>query len=606
MNRTLLIPTRIGANIFKHGYILAVALITALSASAQHNTFFEGFDNAEPGELPHGWTTWQNGGGGSPFVFWQTEKYHPLGVEKYVISNPENGRNGMVDEDWLITPSITPKAGDFLMFNTRRSFVDVGDQFNIVVSTTGNNAPDDFTDTVALFTEADIPINYDPVFNGKIKVDLSAFVDIPIHIAFVHGSDVGEEGISSLWLLDDIEVGPIQPAYVEETFFKQSTTPPQPPVLVNDEVILPGQVSFVVNGHSGEAIIESMTFSTQGTTDISLIREVEVYYTMFEYITHEDILNGVTPMFGSTTDIGETFTINGSMGLMPGTQHYFWLRYKLDGTRDLQFPYPKIDMTFEKYVANGVESTPDVTTFFGYMDVVPGVVENDHFEDAIEISTSHGHFGSSTKPASYQEEYDKLAYCQNEGFVEVNSVWWHFTAPADGFITIDLAESRFNTILTIFDEDLNMLACNNNINDNQLQSRIEDFLIDKGQKIFIRVSDIGSYLGMDWGEAGVVDMEFMFSVPVGTSDEYFSDVSLFYPNPAVSSASIDVQVTNPGEIVLDVRDALGKQAVRQIENVSTAGKHTAVLDAAALKPGTYFVHVYGVGISGTRKLIVTR
>src|SRR5688500_4403678 len=126
--------------------------------TAQQFTFFESFDETEPGTLPAGWSAWQNeGGGNAPSPVWRVLRDSPLGVEQYVMSSEELGRDGLIDEDWLITPRITPKEGDFLIFSTRRGYEDTGDSFKILISTSTDEAPDAFTEPFASYAEIDMP-----------------------------------------------------------------------------------------------------------------------------------------------------------------------------------------------------------------------------------------------------------------------------------------------------------------------------------------------------------------------------------------------------------------------------------------------------------------
>jgi hypothetical protein len=601
--RSKYILPSIGIRTACHCLVLCFLVFITAIAHAQQVTFYESFDEADEGDLPEGWTSWQNGGGAAP-IHWSVWKYNQFGVEKYVISDAEPGREGMTDEDWLITPQITPVAGDFLMFNTRRSVFFTGDMFYIRISTTTNKAPDAFTKTLATFTEEDLPEFVDPV-NGKIRVDLSAYAGIPIYISFVHVANVGPEAISGIWFMDDVEVRPKQGAYIDDTFFRQATSPPQPPVKLGD-VAFPGTLEFVVNGDYGNVDISSITFTTQGTTDISLIKEVKVYYTTDEYVVIEDIIAGLVPLFGSLENPSETFEVTGNIAMELGSVHFFWIVYVLDDSRQLVFPYPQIDMTFEKYIANGQEYTPSVTTYFGAIDVVPPDVINDNFADAIQITPIVSRYGSSTYPATYEEDHDILAYCQNTGFEEIHSVWWYFIAPGNGLITADLSESRFNTIVAFFDENMSQVACNDDINDNQEQSIISEYPVTAGQKIYVRVSDIGGFGGTSYHDAGVVIMDFTFTTPVGVEDDFQAiRVSVPYPNPARTNASFDLEVYKPGEVTIDIQNMVGKKVLTQRERYA-AGKHTVTLDASALTPGAYLIRVAGHGMDTTRKLIVTR
>jgi hypothetical protein len=581
--------------------LLLSLLFSAGQATAQQFTFFESFDETEPTTLPPGWSAWQNGGGGdAPSPVWRVMRDGPWGVEQYVMSLEESGREGLVDEDWLITPKITPQEGDFLIFSTRRGYEDTGDSYEILISTSTDEAPDAFTEVFASYTEADMPN-----LMTNFSLDLSAYVNTPIHIAFVHSCNVGPERWSSFWLVDEVQVRPIQNAFVVDAYFRQATSPPQPPVVLGDELVFAGTVEFVLNGDYGVANVSSVTLSTHGTTDPSLIKEVIAYYTPFEGITDEDVLNGVLPVFGSVQNPGETFEITGSIDLELGTAPFFYFRYILDDNYEITFPYPQIDMTIEKYVVNGQERTPAVTTYFGAMDVVPPRVINDNFADALELSAIAAQYGSSTIPATYEPDYDVLAYCHNFGHEAIHSVWWHFTAPKDGFITADLSNSHFNSILSFLDEDLNVLACNDDINDHNQQSRIAGFPVSGGQKIYVRVSDLGAVGANQYSGAGVVKMDFSFDVPLGIDDDHLS-ISPPYPNPATTQTLVDVVLSKPAKVFVEVNDIVGRKFLIQEESIATSGKHTIAMDVKALPPGTYVVQLRVAGKRTAQKLTVMR
>lgn len=581
--------------------LILFIIFTAAQSPAQQFTFFESFDEVDPGTLPEGWTAWQNGGGGNaPSPVWTVLRDGPWGVEQYVMSMEEAGRDGLIDEDWMITPQITPKENDFLIFSTRRGWEDTGDNYKILISTSTAEAPDAFTEVFASYTEVDMPN-----LMTNFSLDLSAYANIPIHIAFVHSCNVGPDGYSSFWLVDEVQVRPIQNAFVVDAFFRQATSPPQPPVVLGDELVFAGTVEFVLNGDYGVANITSVTLSTHGTTDPSIIKEVIAYYTPFEGVTDEDVLNGVLPVFGSIENPGETFELTGSIDLELGTAPFFYFRYILDDGYEITFPYPQIDMTIEKYVVNGVERVPAVTTYFGAMDVVPPAVINDHFADAIELSAIPARYGSSTLPATYEPDYDVVAYCHNDGHEAIHSVWWHFTAPTDGWVTADLSESRFNSIVAFLDEELNVLACNDDINDHTQQSKITGFPIAAGQKIYVRVSDLGGVDANQYRGAGVVIMDFTFDVPLGIEDDN-QKVSAPYPNPATQQSSIDIVLHKPDEVLIEFKDIVGRKIYEQRHALATAGKHTVVLDVAQLQTGTYLVLVNVAGKRTAHKLSVLR
>jgi len=180
-----------------YGVLIFPFLFLSLFAedlSAQQFTFFEGFDETDAGTLPEGWSAWQNGGGGNaPSPMWRVERDSQWGVEQYALSLEEAGREGLIDEDWMITPNITPKEGDFLIFSTRRGYDDTGDNYQILISKSSNEAPAAFTEILASYTSEEMP-----TLTTNFTLDLSEYADVPIHIAFVHSCNVGPDAWSSV------------------------------------------------------------------------------------------------------------------------------------------------------------------------------------------------------------------------------------------------------------------------------------------------------------------------------------------------------------------------------------------------------------------------
>jgi hypothetical protein len=587
--------------------VLPIILLWTAHVTHAQQTFFEDFNNRDDaGSLPEGWTVWQNGGGGGdPSPSWSIFR-EVWAVNQYVMSIEEPGRDGMKDEDWMIMPKITPVAGDYLMFNARRDYMQKGDMFYLLVSKTSAQAPAAFKDTLAVFTEDEMPQNIGNV--NKLRVSLSKYVNVPIYIAFVHVADVGSEDISSFWVIDDVEVRARQKTFVKDAIFHQMTTPPQPPVVQGDLVVFAGTVQLQVTGDFGKANLTSMSFSLDGTTDPSMIKEVMVYYTPFEGVTDQDILDEVLPRFGTIKNPGRTFTITGNQELEIGPEPYMYIRYILDETRALTFPYPQIDVSCEKFVVDGVERAPSVQSFFGTIDVVPPVVFNDNFADAVELSPVPARYGSSTRPATYEPEHDDIVYCHNFGDKRVHSVWYYFVAPAHGFITADLTHSHFNTIVAFLDEDKHQLACSDDLSETQTQSVIANFPVRAGQKIYVRVSDLGSPENNDnqYRYSGVVIMDFSFSTPMGADDDrHLLQLSDPYPNPSSGILSFELATVKPGPVQVYLRDIAGRLLYQENHSFS-AGKRVVTLDAGNLSEGLYLLQVEGHGESNVRKVMISQ
>jgi hypothetical protein len=79
-----------------------------------------------------------------------------------------------------------------------------------------------------------------------------------------------------------------------------------------------------------------------------------------------------------------------------------------------------------------------------------------------------------------------------------------------------------------------------------------------------------------------------------------------HPNPTSQNVSLDVTMLRPTEVMIDVRDVMGRSRHAQQEQFSTAGKHTVLIDVSALPAGTYVVSVQQGNRVESRKLSIIK
>jgi len=278
------------------------------------------------------------------------------------------------------------------------------------------------------------------------------------------------------------------------------------------------------------------------------------------------------------------------------------------GTKPV-YPYPRIDATFEDVTANGVTYPTTVSTRPGAVAVVPNQPPNDNVKDATEI-TGTGRYGSSNVNATPERDVETLAYCAPGGTDDgANSIWWHFKAPADGWITADLTNSAFNSLLVFFDTNFDQLACHDNIDATQdkLEARISNFAVTEGQELYLRVTGVGDISGGPQNAArGEVVMDFTFDRPMGT--EPGGDTFRFskpYPNPATAYSTVEVSTRKATDITLHVYDVLG----RRVQSVpagfhGTGEKQKIVIDVTKLPAGTYIIGVEGSDAPAGKLMVV--
>jgi gliding motility-associated-like protein len=162
------------------------ALIFFLSFNFLSAQFPEGFEGSFP---PPGWVIF-NGLNGDDSVEWETSVTSNTGStaaysDYSTIWGPA--------ESWLVTPQFTPTASsDLLTFYERDNWGSAySSAYKVLISTGSQNNPADF---ILLSEEVNLSDQY-----TQRQVDLSAYIDTPIYIAFLH-----EDNYSDEWFIDDI------------------------------------------------------------------------------------------------------------------------------------------------------------------------------------------------------------------------------------------------------------------------------------------------------------------------------------------------------------------------------------------------------------------
>ena len=168
--------------------LLIIFMIMCFTAQAQ---FPEGFETAVP---PSGWTSFIGTNGEGTGQDWKTSTSAASGSQAAYISY-ENVANEA--EDWLVTSQFTPTAAaNILTFQQRQAFASAyGSTYTIRVSTASQTTHADFT-IVDTQSESDFTTVY-----SAHNVDLSAYNDTPIYVAFVMTNDDGDS-----WYVDDVDL----------------------------------------------------------------------------------------------------------------------------------------------------------------------------------------------------------------------------------------------------------------------------------------------------------------------------------------------------------------------------------------------------------------
>lgn len=169
--------------------LLILCLFTALAIDAQ--VFPEGFETAVP---PTDWASFRGTNGEGTAQDWTTSTTAASGSQSAYVQW-ENVDNEA--EDWLVTPQFTPTAAaNILTFQQRQSFTtDYGTTYTVRVSTASQTSHADFT-----IVDTQVETDFGLVFSAH-NVDLSAYNDTPIYVAFVMTQDDGDS-----WRIDDVDL----------------------------------------------------------------------------------------------------------------------------------------------------------------------------------------------------------------------------------------------------------------------------------------------------------------------------------------------------------------------------------------------------------------
>lgn len=147
--------------------------------------------------------------------------------------------------------------------------------------------------------------------------------------------------------------------YYEDTVTEQSSTATISANSTNQQII---RANVMTGGSQSTQTINSLTFNTNGTTDVSDIVAARVYYT------------GSSSTFSTTTQYGSTITDFGAKGSFTVSQnlnvtngnHYFWLVYDVGSDMNIG---DRFDAQCTSVTVNNIARTPSITDPPGYRSV---------------------------------------------------------------------------------------------------------------------------------------------------------------------------------------------------------------------------------------------
>ncbi len=147
--------------------------------------------------------------------------------------------------------------------------------------------------------------------------------------------------------------------YYEDAVTEQSSTATLSANSTNQQII---RTNVMTGGSQSPQTINSLTFNTNGTTDVSDIVAARIYYT------------GSSSTFSTTTQYGSTITNFGAKGSFTVSQnlsvssgnHYFWLVYDVGANLNIGDHF---DAQCTSVSVNNISRTPSITDPAGYRSV---------------------------------------------------------------------------------------------------------------------------------------------------------------------------------------------------------------------------------------------
>jgi hypothetical protein len=535
---------------------------------------------------PAGWARFD--GAGQPSTSWGLFD-DDLNGNVYASAPGYDAPGSGPADDYLATPPLTPTATDHVLtFDAGQSSSALYGSELAVLITTGSQAdPAGYVEVAAFAEEA---LGVAPCCMFRLRVDLSAYVGTPIHVAFRHRQDNGDE-----LFLDDVAVGPAVPARYGRSAFAY---PVYGAIYRDAEDYPAGVVNVVVDGTDGTAALEGLTFTTEGSTDPAhdLARARVLYTGRFPYDRNAP---GGVPYGEDVLAPSGELSFAGDLALAPGN-NYFALTYTLAAEA---VGGHAVDGTFTSVAMGGSAHTPDPTSLGGAL-YVPFLLTHDSLAQATPLAGPGAVVTTNIGAGADRDEARASCAWADGG----NSVWWSFTPPAAGTVTIDLEGSDFNTILSLHTgaaHPLTEVACNDDVGI-PFYSRLEDVPVEGGTTYYVRVVGFVGFLGTD---AGWIALDYAFT-PATAAEPVPAEayrLGAVAPNPLAGRASLGLEVGRTQRVRVEVLDALGRRVATVHDGVLTSGTaHALALDAARLPAGAYVVRATGETFTATRPLTVAR
>ncbi len=173
-----------------------------------------------------------------------------------------------------------------------------------------------------------------------------------------------------------------------------------------------------------------------------------------------------------------------------------------------------------------------------------------------------------------------------------NSMWFSYTANTTGTVAVESFKSSFNTILSVWSgssHPLGEVVCNDDYtgaSGNVIQQSYLEFDTVSGSTYYIKVSGASN-------EDGLVFIRLRNPTQVSNEEEGPSAIFevIAYPNPAHSSATVEVSLPEPSHLEIEIVDMLGRIRKNLARKEYQRGRHEVRIDVSDLSAGSYLIHV---------------
>ena len=220
---------------------------------------------------PSGWTTIDQDGDGEDWFMYDYAGTAQSGTNSAASASWTSAAGALTPNNFLITPAITPVAGESLRYYVAPQDPDyAGEKYFVKISTTGTSASDF---TTVLFSETLTTADAD----WKMQVfSLDAYAGQQIYIAFVHNDCTDMFYIK----FDDIAVG--TSVFVNQP--REAITVEMFPNPANTQVELKSNsriINVKVLNIIGQTVSDQLVDDTQTTLDVSELK-AGVYFVQME------------------------------------------------------------------------------------------------------------------------------------------------------------------------------------------------------------------------------------------------------------------------------------------------------------------------------------